>query len=82
MRDTKLGSFQTLVNKLPTNDPLIMAEKIYNLDLANLLKTDEAIDIFLADAFEIGDARHIASALNIVSFANARRLKRPLQRHK
>ena len=46
-----------------------MAEKIYDLDLANMLKTDEAMEIFLTDAFETGDARHIASALGVVARA-------------
>ena len=46
-----------------------MVEKIYDLDLADLLKTDEAMEVFLADAFETGDARHIASALGVVARA-------------
>jgi probable addiction module antidote protein len=46
-----------------------MAEKIYDLDLADLLKTDEAMEVFLTDAFETGDARHIASALGVVARA-------------
>jgi probable addiction module antidote protein len=47
----------------------MMAEKIYDLDLADMLKTDAAAEVFLADAFETGDARHIASALGIVARA-------------
>ena len=46
-----------------------MTEKIYDLDLADMLKTDEAMEVFLADAFETGDARHIASALGVVARA-------------
>lgn len=46
-----------------------MVEKIYDLDLADMLKTDEAMEVFLADAFETGDARHIASALGVVARA-------------
>lgn len=59
-----------------------MTKKIYDLHLADMLETAEATEIFLADAFETSDTRHIASALGIVSLANARRLKRLLQRHK
>lgn len=44
-----------------------MAEKIYDFDPAEMLKSEEAIEIFLADAFETGDARHIASALGAVA---------------
>ena len=47
----------------------MMTEKIYDLDLADMLKTDEAMEVFLADAFETGDARHIASALGVVARA-------------
>lgn len=47
----------------------MMAEKIFDLDLADMLKTDEAMEVFLADAFETGDARHIASALGVVARA-------------
>ncbi len=47
----------------------MMAEKIYDLDLADKLKTDEATEVFLTDAFETSDARHIASALGVVARA-------------
>ncbi|MGY2051984.1 addiction module antidote protein [Methylobacterium sp. JK268] len=40
-----------------------MAETILDLDLADMLQSDEAIAVFLSDAFETGDARHIAAAL-------------------
>ena len=46
-----------------------MAEKLTDYDPAIVLKTDEAIEVFLADAFESGDARHIASALGAVARA-------------
>jgi probable addiction module antidote protein len=46
-----------------------MAEKITNFDPADMLKSDEAIEIFLADALETGDAGHIASALGVVARA-------------
>ena len=46
-----------------------MAEKLTDYDPAIVLKTDEAIEVFLADAFESGDARHIASALGVVARA-------------
>lgn len=32
---------------------LTMTEKIYDLDLADILKTDEATEIFLADALKL-----------------------------
>jgi probable addiction module antidote protein len=46
-----------------------MAEKLYAYDPADALKSDEAIDVFLAGAFETGDARHIAKALGVVARA-------------
>ncbi len=46
-----------------------MPEKLHEFDLADLLKTDEAIEVFLSDAFETGDARHIASALGVAARA-------------
>jgi probable addiction module antidote protein len=45
------------------------AEKLYDFDPADMLKTDEAIEVFLADAFETGDARHIAAALGAAARA-------------
>jgi probable addiction module antidote protein len=45
------------------------AEKHYDFDPADMLKTDEAIEVFLADAFETGDARHIAAALGAAARA-------------
>lgn len=46
-----------------------MAEKLTEFDPAELLKSDEAIETFLADALETGDAAHIASALGVVARA-------------
>lgn len=46
-----------------------MAEKLYDFDPADMLKTDEAIEVFLTDAFETGDARHIAAALGAAARA-------------
>lgn len=46
-----------------------MAEKLYDFDAAEMLNTDEAIEVFLADAFETGDARHIAAALGAAARA-------------
>ncbi|WP_404406170.1 addiction module antidote protein [Pelagibacterium halotolerans] len=46
-----------------------MAEKLYNYDPADALKSDEAIEIFLSDAFESGDSRYIAKALGVVARA-------------
>ncbi|MCF4125866.1 addiction module antidote protein [Methylobacterium sp. SyP6R] len=42
-----------------------MAEEITDYDFAAALQTDEAIAVFLSDAFETGDASHIATALEI-----------------
>jgi probable addiction module antidote protein len=46
-----------------------MDEKITDFDPAGMLKTDEAVEGFLTDAFETGDAHHIASALGVVARA-------------
>ena len=46
-----------------------MAEKLYDYDPAEALKSDEAIEVFLDDAFETGDARYIAAALGVVARA-------------
>jgi probable addiction module antidote protein len=47
----------------------MMAEKLYDYDPADALKSDEAIEVFLADAFETGDAAYIARALGVVARA-------------
>ena len=46
-----------------------MAERLYDFDPADMLRSDEAIEIFLADAFKTGDARHIAAALGAAARA-------------
>jgi probable addiction module antidote protein len=46
-----------------------MSEELYPLDLASLLDSDEAIEVFLEDAFESGEARVIAAALGVVARA-------------
>lgn len=46
-----------------------MVEKLTDFDPAGMLKTDEAIEVFLADAFETGDARHIAAAIGAAARA-------------
>lgn len=46
-----------------------MTEKLYDYDPADALKSDEAIEIFLTDAFETGDAAYIARALGVVARA-------------
>ena len=44
-----------------------MTEKLYDFDPAEMLQSPEAIEMFLLDAFETGEARHIASALGVVA---------------
>lgn len=46
-----------------------MTKKLTDFDPAAMLKSDEAIEVFLADALETGDAGHIASALGVVARA-------------
>lgn len=46
-----------------------MAKKLYDYDPADALTSDDAIEVFLADAFETGDARHIARAVGVVARA-------------
>lgn len=46
-----------------------MTEKLTAFDPADLLKSDEAIEVFITDALETGDAGHIASALGVVARA-------------
>jgi probable addiction module antidote protein len=46
-----------------------MTEKLTDFDPSATLKSDEAIEVFLADALETGDAGHIASALGVVARA-------------
>jgi probable addiction module antidote protein len=46
-----------------------MAEKLHDYDPAEALKSGEAMEVFLADAFETGDARYIAKALGVAARA-------------
>ncbi|MGO4447846.1 addiction module antidote protein [Phyllobacterium sp. TAF24] len=46
-----------------------MATKLYDYDPADALKSDDAVEVFLADAFETGDAGYIAKALGLVARA-------------
>jgi probable addiction module antidote protein len=46
-----------------------MAEKLYDYDPADALTSQEAIEVFLTDAFDTGDARYIAKALGVVARA-------------
>lgn len=46
-----------------------MKEAIYDYDPAEALDGPEAIAIFMADAFETGNADHIAQALGVVAKA-------------
>ena len=49
-----------------------MAELPTDFDPAAMLETDQAVEVFLLDAFETGDARHIASALGAVARAKGK----------
>ena len=46
-----------------------MAEKLSDYDPAEALTSDDAIEVFLTDAFETGDARYIAKALGVIARA-------------
>lgn len=46
-----------------------MKEQIYDYDPASALNSPESIAIFMADAFETGDASYIAKALGVVARA-------------
>jgi probable addiction module antidote protein len=48
---------------------MVMAEKFYPFDPADYLDSQEAIEVFMADAFETGDAPHIAAAMSVVARA-------------
>ena len=45
------------------------AEKLTNFDAAEYLTSDEAIAIFMEDAFQTNDVRYIAHALGVVARA-------------
>ena len=44
-----------------------MTNGIHDFDPAEMLQSEQAIEVFLNDAFETGDASHIASALGVVA---------------
>lgn len=46
-----------------------MRSKLTTFDPAELLTSDEAVAIFMADAFEAGDADYIAHALGVAARA-------------
>ena len=46
-----------------------MAEQIYNYDPTAALDSAEAIEVFMADAFETGNSGYIAKALGVVARA-------------
>ena len=46
-----------------------MTEHLYDYDPAAVLDSDEGIAVFMADAFETGDAAYIARALGVVARA-------------
>ena len=46
-----------------------MTEPVYDYDPAESLDSPESIAIFMADAFETGDAAYIAKALGVVARA-------------
>ena len=48
-----------------------MAEQIYNYDPAAALDSAEAIEVFMADAFETGNSGYIAEALGVVARAKS-----------
>ncbi|WP_282610876.1 DNA-binding protein [Pelagibius sp. Alg239-R121] len=52
-----------------------MKEKLHNYDPATDLDSPEAIEIFMADAFESGDAAYIAKALQIADRAKSMLLR-------
>ena len=46
-----------------------MTEKLHDYDPADALTSDDAVETFLVDAFETGDAHYIAKALGVVARA-------------
>jgi probable addiction module antidote protein len=46
-----------------------MAEQLHDYDPADALKSDEAVEVFLSDAFETGDAHYIAKAIGVAARA-------------
>ena len=59
-----------------------VTERLYDYDPAAVLNSDERIALFMADAFETGDAGYIARALGVVARANGMcRVSREVIRH-
>lgn len=56
-------------NAWPMNGANEMAEKLTRYDPAEDLSSDEAIAIFMAEAFQTNDAGYIAHALGVVARA-------------
>ena len=52
-----------------TNKPKQVSDKLIDYDPASALVNDEEMAFFVTDAFETGDARHIASALGVAARA-------------
>lgn len=46
-----------------------LSDKFHDFDPADLLKSDEAVAVFLSEAFETGNAGHIANALGVAARA-------------
>ena len=46
-----------------------MTEPIYDYDPAQALEGPEAIEVFIADALDTGDAAYIAKAIDVVARA-------------
>lgn len=46
-----------------------MTEPLYDYDPAAALDSPEAVEVFITDAFETGDASYIAKALGVVARA-------------
>ncbi|PKA41266.1 putative addiction module antidote protein [Rhizobium sullae] len=46
-----------------------MTEKLFDFEPAQTLDSDEAVEVFLTEALETGDAKFIASALGVVARA-------------
>ncbi|MBP2467068.1 putative addiction module antidote protein/putative addiction module killer protein [Sinorhizobium meliloti] len=51
----------------PPNGVISMSEKFTEFDVSDLLTSERAIEAFLTEAMETGDAQHIASALGAVA---------------
>lgn len=47
----------------------MMTEPLYDYDPAAALDSPEAVEVFITDAFETGDASYIAKALGVVARA-------------